>query len=154
MRVVVSPMLRARLDSVRIWEAPLDGGLGLTPSPGTNRRARVVEVLAVSLSKLCAVVLTVGSSTSFSGLRRGCLLLDAGGGAEGVVSVGLGFARRLPPAFVRAAREPELLEDTAALKEARAVLADTEAVGGPDTKIERWGGSNEVVGTWSPCVGP
>ncbi len=140
-------MLRARPESVRMCEAPLDSGPGLIASPGTNRRVRVAEVLAVSMSKLCVIVLTVGSSTSFSGLSKGCLLLEAAGEAEGFVSAAFIFARRLPPAFVRAAREPELLEDTAALREARAVFADTEAVGGPDTKIERNGGSNEVVGT-------
>lgn len=56
------------------------------------------------------------------------------------------LGRRDPPAEVRAATGPELLEGVAVLKEACAVLAETEAVGGPDTKIDRKGGSNELVG--------
>jgi hypothetical protein len=100
------------------------------------------------------VELVVGSSTSFSELSRGCLVLDAAGEPETIVSVALKLIRRLPPAFVSAAREPELLEDTAALRDARAVFAETEAVGGPDTKIERNGGSNEAVGSGSPYGGP
>ena len=56
------------------------------------------------------------------------------------------LGRRDPPAEVKAARGPELLEGFAVLKDAWAVLAETDAVGGPDTKIDLRGGSNELVG--------
>lgn len=115
-----------------------------------NSRARAAEVFAAAISKVVLAEFVVGSSTSFSGLMMGCLLLIAAKDAEGEKSLCRILLPRPPPALVRAASEPELLEDTAALREASAVFAETEAVGGPDTKMDRNGGSNVAVGSpWS-----
>jgi hypothetical protein len=146
--VDVSAMLLSTPESVRSCETPRESGPGLIPS-GTNSCESAVEVAAVSCSNVVAIMLELGSSTSFSGLIKVCRLLVALENPARVVSAVLGLARRLLLAFVNAAKEPELLEGIAALREASAVLADTEAVGGPDTNIDRKGGSNEAGGEGS-----
>jgi hypothetical protein len=63
---------------------------------------------------------------------------------------------RLEPTLVadRAASGLELLEGPAELKDAWAVFADTEAVGGPEEKIDLEGVVNNVdCGVQSPLVG-
>ena len=133
----------------RIYEGPLEIP-GLGASPGTNRRETVAGVLAEPISRALVVAFVVGSSTSFSVLIRGCLLFNLGDNDE-AASPGRPLLRRLPPALVRAANGPALPDDAAALREAKAVFADMEAVGGPDTNIDRKGGSNEAAEMhWSP----
>ena len=84
---------------------------------------------------------TSGSSGSFSRVSIGGRLLEPGAGREVDESLGLDTIRRAP-ALVRAAKELELLLAGAALREARAVLADTEEVGGLETRMDRRGDSN------------
>jgi hypothetical protein len=117
-----------------------------------NSRARAAEVFAELTSNLLLTELAVGSSTSFSGLPKAGLLFIAAGEGDGGRSPARILPRRLPPAFVNAANDPEVPEDTAALREASAVFAEIEAVGGPDTKIDRNGGSNaaEALGSAQP----
>jgi len=116
---------------------------GVVPSLATKSRASAAEVFVVALSN-APVVLAVGSSTSFSRCNKGYLLTNVVGGMEGGISPRRIFIRLLPPAFVKAATGFVLLDAIALLSDAWAVFADTDAVGGPETKIERRGGSNEV----------
>jgi hypothetical protein len=88
-----------------------------------------------------------GSSTSFSG--RGSVRRLKGKGLEvtGGGSLLLGALRLLvlPLEADKAARGLELLDGIAELKEAWAVFADTDAVGGPEEKIDLGGGSKNVA---------
>jgi hypothetical protein len=77
-----------------------------------------------------------------------------GGGGDKALSPVLTVGRLTPPALVNAAREPDLLDETAALNDANAVLADIDAVGGPDAKIDLMGGSNMDVEELSPYAEP
>lgn len=60
---------------------------------------------------------------------------------DGAESLGLDATRRAP-ALASAAIVLEVLEAVAALREARAVLADIDEVGGLDTRIDLRGDSN------------
>ncbi len=62
-------------------------------------------------------------------------------GREVAESVGLTGSRRAP-ALARAANVLELREDGAVLSEAIAVFADTDEVGGLETRIDLRGDSN------------
>lgn len=91
--------------------------------------------------------LVEGSSTSFCKVRR---LIGTGIGAR---SFDLDVFLRLEPAFVadKAASGLELPEGPAELKDACAVLADTEAVGGPEENIDLEGVlNNDDCGVVSP----
>lgn len=83
--------------------------------------------------------------------RRGCRTAETIGDIDGVRSPGR-LGRRVAPALVRAATGPELLDGIAVLKEACAVFADTDEVGGPDTKMDLNGGSKELGGENVPSV--
>ena len=88
-----------------------------------------------------------GSSTSFCRLRR---LIGTGTGGR---SLDLDVFLRLEPALVadKAASGLELLEGPAELNDACAVLADTEAVGGPEENIDLEGVlNNDDCGVVSP----
>lgn len=61
-------------------------------------------------------------------------------GAGSVRSVGLGTFLLPRLVFVSACSGKELPEAEAVLREACAVFAETDEVGGPETKIERGGG--------------
>jgi hypothetical protein len=84
---------------------------------------------------------------SFSG--RGCVRRLNGKGPEeaGAGSLTLAVLRRLvfPLEADNAASGLELLEGIAELKDAWAVFADTDAVGGPEEKIDLGGGSKNVA---------
>lgn len=68
------------------------------------------------------------------------MLEEAAVASDTRVSFGFDEMRRAP-AFARAAKVLELLEAGAALREAWAVFADTDEVGGPDTRIDLSGDS-------------
>lgn len=65
----------------------------------------------------------------------------------GDASLTLAVPRRtvLPLEADKAAKGLELLDGIAELRDAWAVFADTDAVGGPEEKIERGGGSKKVA---------
>jgi hypothetical protein len=90
--------------------------------------------------------LVEGSSISFSGRGSARRLKGSGPEVAGGGSLALAALRRLMPPLEAdsAAKGLELLEGVAELKDAWAVFADTDAVGGPEEKIDMGGGSKNV----------
>lgn len=127
----------------RRWDGPLDK-VGF-PSLPVNSLDNVVEACC-KVKSVSTGGLVEGSSTSFSG--RGNVRRRKGRGPDviGGGSLPLAVFRRLilPLEADRAASGLELLEGVAELKDACAVFADTEAVGGPEEKIDIGGGSKKV----------
>ena len=84
---------------------------------------------------------------SFSGMGKVRRLRGKGMAATGGWSATLTALRRLevPLEADRAAKGLELLEGIAELRDAWAVFADTEAVGGPEEKMDLGGGSKKVA---------
>jgi hypothetical protein len=133
------------LDGVRRCERALDNGRGVESS-AANRRDSEAAVCCARSSSESPVGATSGSSGSFSMVTSGGLLLDATIGSDEEDSLGLEGARRTP-AFARAAKVLVVLEVGAALREARAVLAEMDEVGGLETRMDRIGDSKVA------CVG-
>lgn len=107
------------------------------PSPAPNSFDNAIDVVFCELS-LAMNWLVEGSSTSFSEIGRLRRLMGTGTGARSIVR---DVFLLLDPALVAdsAARGLELPDGPAELREACAVFADTEAVGGPEEKIDRDG---------------
>ena len=84
---------------------------------------------------------------SFSGMGIVRRLKGKGPGLTDGGSLTLAAVRRLvlPLEADKAAKGLELLDGIAELKDAWAVLADTDAVGGPDEKIDLGGGSKNMA---------
>lgn len=111
----------------------------------------MVDVLFGELS-LAVNWVFVGSSTSFSEICNVRRLMGTGAGG---ISLGLDMFLLLEPALVAdsAASGLELLEGPAELNDACAVFADSEAVGGPEEKIDLEGLLNsDDCGVVSPVV--
>lgn len=102
-----------------------------------NSLVRAVGVTPLGFCMDCGIA--EGSSTSFS---SGCIVRRLDGGGGECSEEGKAFFRAVfgNGAAVKADRGREALaEDAAELMEACAMFADTDAVGGPDEKIDRLG---------------
>jgi len=110
-----------------------------------NSLDKVVEVCC-NVKSVSTGKFVEGSSISFSGRGSPPRLKGGGAAVIGGGSLALEVLRLLVFALDAdsAAKGLELLEDIAELKDAWAVLADTDAVGGPEEKIDMAGGSKNV----------
>ena len=142
--VAASSRVLVALDAARICDGPLDKVW--VGSLAAKSLDNVVEVYCCAISGSGATVFD-GSSTSFSGTGSARLLEGKEPEMTGTGSLALDALRRLELPFPadRAASGLELLDGIAELRDAWAVFADTDAVGGPDVKIERGGGSKKVA---------
>jgi hypothetical protein len=121
------------------------------PSPAANSFDNAVDVLFCELS-LVANWVVEGSSTSFSDSGRLRLLRGTGTGGR---SLDLDVFLLLELALVAdsAASGLELPEGPAELKDACAVFADTDAVGGPEENMDLEGVlKSEDCGVVSPLL--
>ena len=115
-------------------------------SLAANNRDKAVDVCCGAKSVSIGTVVE-GSSLSFSGIGNVRRLRGKGPDAIGDGSFTLTVPRRvvLPLEADKEAKGLELLDGIAELRDAWAVFADTDAVGGPEEKIDRGGGSKKVA---------